>query len=257
MPSFIDVWRRPPQNRRSVGLRVPATSSTYVFRTFRRLASPRTDISSSFATVSWRGFAFFASAVDFLGAARAEQEVEQVSDEELARRMNTGDGRAFEVLYERYFKKIYAFVVRRVGHAQIAEDLVSDVFLKAFAHRFSFTWRTSFSAWIYRIATNRVTDHYRTKRPTDELDEQHQEAPGPLSLPHDADLSILGRELENVVEKLNERERLAVTMKFYAECTNEEIAKALKITANHAGVILHRALKKCEQFASERLKALL
>lgn len=195
-----------------------------------------------------------ASAVDFLGAARAQQEAEQASDEELARRMNTGDDGAFEVLYERYVQKIYAFVVRRVGHAQTAEDLVSDVFMKAFAHRFSFIWRTSFSAWIYRIATNRITDHYRTKRPTDELDEERQEAPGPPSLPHEADLSLLGRELENVIEKLHERERLAVTMKFYAECTNEEIAKALKVTLNNAGVILHRALAKCEKLASDKLK---
>jgi len=199
---------------------------------------------------------FLAYAVELLGAFRAQGAAQETSDEELAKRMHDGDDAAFEQLYGRYFDKIYAFVLRRVGHAATAEDLVSDIFMKAFAHRRTFVWKTSFSAWIYRIATNRITDHYRTKKPTEELVEERHDQPANIpGAPQEADRKMIGIELEAVLEKLGERERMAVTMKFYGECDNAEIAQALNCTPNNAGVILHRALKKCEQHAGERLKS--
>lgn len=184
-------------------------------------------------------------AADLLGVGREGSP--HASDEELARRMNGGDDQAFEQLYERYFDKVYAFVLRRVGDRPVAEDVTSDVFMKAFAHRRAFVWKTSFSAWIYRIATNRITDHYRSKKPTEELDEEHHDRPdGQESAPQEMDRQLLGKKLEQVLETLNERERIAVTMKYYGEYDNQEIAEALGCTANNAGVILHRALKKCQ-----------
>ncbi len=199
----------------------------------------------------------FAAATNLLLGANTLEMVE-ISDEELARRMGQGDEEAFNRLYERYFPKVYGFVVRRVSHHEVAEDLVSDVFMKAFAHRRNFVWKTSFAAWIFRIATNRLTDHYRTRKTTEELDDEHTDHPsGALGPEGNAEQKLLGEELERVIERLNERERMIVTMKFYAECTNEEIAKALNVTPNNAGVILHRALAKCEKLASEKLKAMM
>lgn len=193
----------------------------------------------------WTGI--FALAADLLGNFRAAAGAEAKGDEELVRAMQGGDDRAFDALYERYFQKIYTFVVRRVGHHQTAEDLVSDVFMKAFTHRQSFVWKTSFSAWIYRIATNRVTDHHRTRKPSEEFDETQHDQPSTVPhAPDEVDRDILRKKLETILEKLPERERIAVTMKFYGECDNGEIAKALKVTVNNVGVIVHRALKKCQ-----------
>ncbi len=192
----------------------------------------------------------FAFAADLLGAFRSAEGDEARGDEDLVRAMQQGDDKAFEMLYERYFQKIYSFTVRRVGHAQTAEDLVSDVFMKAFAHRQSFVWKTSFSAWIYRIATNRITDHHRTKKPADEFDEAKHDLPSTVPKPQDEiDNAILGKKLEGMLELLPERDRIAITMKFYGECDNGEIAKALKTTAGNVGVILHRAMKKCAAYA--------
>jgi RNA polymerase sigma-70 factor (ECF subfamily) len=192
----------------------------------------------------WTGV--FALVADLLGNFQA-QTVGEKTDEELVRDMQRGDDHAFEVLYERYFQKIYTFIVRRVGHKQTAEDIVSQVFVKAFTHRMSFIWKTSWSAWIYRIAANAITDHHRTKKPTVELDETKHDRPSSApSAPDEVDRDLLRKKLETVIEKLNPRERLAITMKFYGECDNAEVAKALKVTANNVGVIVHRALKKCQ-----------
>jgi len=197
---------------------------------------------------------------DFLKILRQSEISGEVSDEELVNRMREGDNQAFELLYERYFQKMYAFVLRRVGNQAVAEDVVSSIFLKAFAHRRSFVWKASFSAWIYRIATNTVTDYYRTSRPSVELEEIHGEEQGLHSIANpevEADHALLARELERLLEQLNERERLAITIKFYGEGTQEEIAKALGCTPSNAGVILHRALKKCERLAGTALRRML
>lgn len=194
---------------------------------------------------AWLGI--FAFAADLLGRFREASDTAGRTDEELVRAMHAGDDNAFNELYERYFDKIHAFVIRRVGHRQTAEDLVADVFMKAFTHRMSFVWKTSFSAWIYRIATNRITDHHRTKKPAEEFDETAHDRPSTVPpAPDEIDREILGKKLEGVLEQLSERERIAVTMKYYGECDNVEIAAALRVTPNNAGVILHRALKKCQ-----------
>jgi len=181
------------------------------------------------------------------------------TDQELAQKMNSGDDRAFEELYERYFQKLYSFVLRRVGHAPTAEDLLSDIFLKAFSHRKTFVWKTSFSSWIYKIATNRITDHYRTKKiaePFNPEDDHHQ----PIfkeSVVQTIDNDLFSQELEQILEKLSVRERLIITLKFYNEYSHEEIGKILHLKASHVGVLLHRALKKCQRILPEKLKNML
>jgi len=201
-------------------------------------------------------FGFLFTATEFL--ARSKEIEEEESDEMLVNRMNGGDDSAFEKLYSRYFDKIYAFTVRRVTHHQVAEDIVSKVFLKAFANRKGFVWKVSFSAWIYRIATNTITDHYRTKKQDVEFDSQHHDQPiSGTDAPGTVDIKILGRELEAILEKLKERDQLAISLKFFSELSNPEIAKILKCKPDHVAVIVHRALKKCQSNVSERLQKML
>lgn len=203
---------------------------------------------------------FLTLAVDFLGSLRSVEIISEVDDNTLAKRMAGGDDNAFAELYERYFQKIYAFVVRRVTDQRTAEDLVSDIFMKAFAKKDSFVPRPSFSAWIYRIATNRITDYYRTAKKNFSLDDEEsnfQPADHHENLVEKTDRNLLGEELEKILEKLSERDRLAVTMKYYAEASYEEIAQVIKCTPNNAGVIIHRALKKCLDLSGEKLKKML
>lgn len=183
-----------------------------------------------------------------------------VVDEErmLAEKMAAGDNQAFDALYDRYFPKVYAYVARRCGSKEIAEDLASDIFLKAFTARQTFVWRVSFSAWIFRIAANRLTDHYRTVKHHAPLGEEHEDvASVAASAPGTSDTERLHGILEAVLEKLPERERQAIALKFYAECDTAEIASALGCTPGNAAVILHRALKRCQAQAGEQLRVFL
>lgn len=86
----------------------------------------------------------------------------------LVKRAREGDEHAFELLFTRYHRELGAFIRSRVGNAQEAEDITSDVFMKVI--RFLDGYRTgSFRGWLYQIARNTVVDHYRGYRETASL----------------------------------------------------------------------------------------
>jgi RNA polymerase sigma-70 factor (ECF subfamily) len=72
------------------------------------------------------------------------------------------DPARFAELYEHHFERVYAFIAGRVRNRQEAEDLTSQVFHKALANLRQFQWRgVPFAAWLLRIATNAVADHWQ------------------------------------------------------------------------------------------------
>lgn len=68
----------------------------------------------------------------------------------------------FQKFYETHFDKIYRFVVLRVGDRALAEDLVSEIFIKALRAFDSYDEARSKSSWIYTITRNHLANHYRT-----------------------------------------------------------------------------------------------
>jgi RNA polymerase sigma-70 factor (ECF subfamily) len=72
------------------------------------------------------------------------------------------DPSRFADLYEQNFERVYAFIARRVGNREMAEDLTSEVFQQALANLNKFEWRgVPFAAWLYRIASNAIADRWR------------------------------------------------------------------------------------------------
>ena len=156
-----------------------------------------------------------------------ETDCEQAWVEEALR-----DARAFERLYNLYFPRVYAYVSYRVGRVQDTEDLVADTFLKAVSGLSTFQWRHegSFASWLFRIAHNAVTDYHRqagkydATLPLDDLPELQSSAP----LPEDA---VLQKEkfayLRHLIETLPPRRQEVITLKFFGELRNSEIAGVL------------------------------
>src|ERR1700741_5021559 len=86
------------------------------------------------------------------------QEREQI---EAAKR----DPAQFEALYEANFYRVYAYLARRTGRRDVAEDLTQEVFRDALLNLRKFEWRgTRFGAWLLRIAANAVADFYSKDR---------------------------------------------------------------------------------------------
>jgi len=156
------------------------------------------------------------------------------------------DNSAFDVLYEHYLPRIYAYIVKRVGQRETAEDIVSITFMKVFCNLNKYTKKEcSFSAWIYKIATNNLIDFYRKNGRKKEFGmDEMPDKPDGRELPDDYAEKMLDRKLvQRVLAKLNKNHQKILHYKFFAELDYVEIGEAMNITENNARVLTYRALK--------------
>jgi len=142
-------------------------------------------------------------------------------DERLLIEAAQKDASRFADLYEANFNRVYAFVSRRVGNRQEAQDLTSEVFHKALANLKRFEWRGApFAAWLYRMAANAVADHYQEKAregefPTEEIsDDAMADAERRASL-------------GQCVDRLPKDQRRVIVMRFVEQRSIREIAEDL------------------------------
>ena len=89
-------------------------------------------------------------------------EQESRTDEALMRAYGGGDGRAFEVLYERHKAATYRYFLRHAsGQAATADELHQDLWLKVIGVRERYEAQAKFSTWLYTLARRRMIDHWR------------------------------------------------------------------------------------------------
>ena len=158
------------------------------------------------------------------------------------------DPAAFGELYDRHFLQIYRFVYSRVREQSAAEDVTSEVFVKAFRSigRYRDTGRP-FSAWLYQIAANAVNDRYRSLRHTDDIDEKlGVAAPGP-GLEDAAMQADEVRRIWALVESLPEQQRTAMVLKFQEDLKIEDIAAAMGKSPGAVKLLIHRAVTRLRE----------
>jgi len=95
------------------------------------------------------------------------------TDEQLMLAYGAGSAAAFEVLYGRWRRQIYRFLIRQCASAGTADELYQDVWLRVVNARRQYTVAAKFSTWLFRIARNRLIDHWRSegRKPVAEMPE--------------------------------------------------------------------------------------
>jgi RNA polymerase sigma-70 factor (ECF subfamily) len=169
-----------------------------------------------------------------------------VEDEpELVHRAQAGDQEAFALLYDAYLLRIYRYVFFRVADEQAAEDIASDVFLKAWEKLDTYRVGTSpFIAWLYRIAHNTVIDHYRTRKLSIKLEDAR-----PVEVSHDdradekLDLQFELQELQEALQELTEEQKQVLILKFAQGLSTPEIASQLGKQQGAVRALQMRALQ--------------
>jgi RNA polymerase sigma-70 factor (ECF subfamily) len=147
------------------------------------------------------------------------------ADERLLVEAAQKDPARFADLYEINFERVYAFVARRVGDRDAAEDLTSEVFHKALANLPRFEWRgVPFAVWLLRIAANAITD--RASRSGREL---AMDDPPEMEARAGVDFEEVERRarLFGLVGELPADQRRVIAMRFAEEKSIREIAQAL------------------------------
>ena len=192
---------------------------------------------------NWSCCALFFAAFSVIKGESTRSEVE-VSDD-LIQRAGNGDPAALSELYDQYVNKIYAYIYRRVGQADLAEDLTAQVFMRMLeAVRSGQAWRSSFSGWLYRIAHNLVIDHYRRRQRATFI--EFDDAP-PLKASsgdpvRSAESLSDSERLRAALSQLTDEQSQVITLRFLDECSIAEAATLMNKTEGAIKALQYRAV---------------
>jgi RNA polymerase sigma-70 factor (ECF subfamily) len=156
-------------------------------------------------------------------------------------------------IYDAHVEQIYKFVYFKVGNREDAEDITSQVFIKA-ANSLDVTQEDQTRlAWLYQVARTTITDHWRFyyRNPAASLEQMEEAAPLHLAAeplrPGAADEEEVSPATARVAEllaKLSPNYRRVLELRFLQGCSLKETAQAMNITEGNAKVLQHRALHK-------------
>jgi RNA polymerase sigma-70 factor (ECF subfamily) len=160
--------------------------------------------------------------------AAAPRHAADCSDGELLERIAAGDREAFDVLYRRFVRPIFALALRRLGDRGRAEDATQETFASIWRSASSYSPdRGPGAPWLYAVARNAIVDRTRARRelPMEPPDEPSADA-GP---PERAEHSWLSFRVHRAVEGLPEQERVLLELAYWGGLSQSEIADFLNI----------------------------
>jgi len=186
-----------------------------------------------------------------------------LTDDELVKKAQENDYESFEELVRRYEKKIYGHTIRMLGNREDAEDVLQETFLNAFRALGSFRGDSSFSTWIYRIATNNALMKIRKSGRT--YTEFEEDIPPPEMMrdrpyswfernPREAFLEKeLVETLNKAVNELPEKYRAIFLLRDVEGFSTQRAAEVLGISESAAKSRLHRARMYLREFLEKTL----
>ena len=162
-----------------------------------------------------------------------------MTDRELVEQAKRGDQGAFEQLVLDNQNKVYTLALRLVNDRTAAEDLAQEAFVRAWQGLASFQGGSSFSTWVYRLATNLCIDYLRRQRrrervePVVSLDDADSGWAEPADRDSDPQLVLArsewGRALARGLAKLPDWQRRALVLRELSGLSYQEIGQALDI----------------------------
>lgn len=160
---------------------------------------------------------------------------------------------AFEELYERHAARLFSFLAYRTGDRALAEDLLADVYERALTARRPLDRRRGTeTAWLFRIAINRLHDERRRAGREERAYQRVADTRAPdVAAGVEVDFGDR-RELIDALDALSAEEREVVALRFGADLTVPEIAAALETKLSTVDGRLYRALRKLRAELSGR-----
>ena len=157
---------------------------------------------------------------------------------ELAQRATT-DEDAFEELYEHFFPRVYNFIFARLKNSADADDVTSITFMKMNENLERYNPAVAaFSTWLFRIASNAIIDHTRRADKSNETE-------------WDEFFDPAAPEYFAALDKLNERERRIVELKYFSDMDTRAIAELMSMTEGNVRTTLSRTLAKLKKILTD------
>jgi len=176
---------------------------------------------------------------------------QELADAELVTLAQGGDNRAFDELVKRYENKVYRLAFKILRHEDDAGEALQDAFLSAYRGLKNFKADSTFSTWLYRVATNAALMKYRKRRDGHvslEQSQSHDEDAEGIqiadwsALPDD---ELLTGELDEILseglDRLPDELREVFVMRDIEGLSNSDVAERLRLTVPAVKSRLHRA----------------
>ncbi len=169
------------------------------------------------------------------------------TDSALAEMVLDGDSHAFEYLFNRYSDSLYLLYLQRTGgNPDDTEDLIQEIFVKAFLHLSNYDKKYTFGQWIYTIAKNTFIDYVRKRRDDLSIDntrgEYTQQPVSPAPTPEEDIINVQQRaQLEAYLHKMSPKYRKLIELRFFKDLSYEEIAAQLDMPLGTIKTQIHRA----------------
>lgn len=160
----------------------------------------------------------------------------------------TVDTTTFPSIYDEFAPKIYKFCYFRVSSKEEAEDIASQVFMKAWDHVAAGKEVTNVQGFLYRIASNLVIDFYRKNKTKHEvsLDDPFNpiDVPDKVNFVEGIEKDMLIQDIQSKLDQLPENYREVIIHKYINDLSIKEIAEVMDTSENNISVRLHRAIEK-------------
>ena len=167
------------------------------------------------------------------------------SDETIARSVQTGEVEAFGELVVRYENKLKRYAQKFLSQKEDVEDLVQEVFIKAYTNIQSFDINLRFSPWIYRIAHNIFVNELRRKSRYGfnvfDADTILPLIPAKETADNNILKEEIKKEMEFLLKNLSDKYREIVVLHYFQELSYKEISDILQIPTTTVGVRMLRA----------------
>lgn len=183
---------------------------------------------------------------------KISQKVKVAGDNSLISLIKSGHSEIYDEIVKRYEKKLFSYIYRLVGNREEAEDILQNVFVKAYRNIKTFDIERKFSSWIYRIAHNEAINFLkkRNKRKLiswedistskDKMETKSAErSPGDIWIREESRLQI-----KKALGYLPEKYQKVLLLRYFSEKSYEEIGKAIGSPVNTVGTLISRAKKK-------------
>lgn len=158
----------------------------------------------------------------------------------------------FGLLIERYENKLLRYIFRLgVRNFEDQQDVLQDIFIKAYRNLNSFDTTLTFSSWLYRVAHNEAISWYRKKiiRPEGHLLLDGEEVLGIIKAKEDSpeivfDQNVNAKVVAEALAKIEEKYREVLVLRYFEHMEYNEISDILKIPQGSVGTLIHRGKKQ-------------
>jgi RNA polymerase sigma-70 factor, ECF subfamily len=166
------------------------------------------------------------------------------------------DPTAFGPLFDAHYERILNYAYRSTLNRSAAEDITSNTFYKALRGLPRYRYRSPFTAWLYRIASNEIRRYWRDQSRTlkalaacsaimkAHLERYKQKAFAVKCEEEHADELLTFGKIHELLKMLPERQRLAVTLRFIEELSYEAIGQVLGKRVGAVKVLVHRGVQR-------------